>query len=116
MKTEEILGFVNVIFYAAHIVVFSTLGYKQGKTKGAKSVILILIFLLVLFFVSIQIGGFIAQIFFIGKEMTSKLKSIHDTLVIAIATAIELPIWFTFLKKKEKHGNETKNDSFDSPR
>ena len=68
----EILWLVNGIFYAVHIVVFSTLGYKQGKANGVKSVILILIFLLVLFFVSIQVGGFIAQIFFIGKEMTSK--------------------------------------------
>jgi len=116
LKTEEILGLVNVIFYAVHIVVFSTLGYKQGKANGVKSVILILIFLLVLFFVSIQVGGFIAQIFFIGKEMTSKLKSIHDTLVIIIATVIELPIWFTFFKKKRKHEDETENDSFDSPR
>jgi len=44
LKTEEILGLVNVIFYAVHIVVFSTLGYKQGKANGVKSVILILIF------------------------------------------------------------------------
>jgi len=111
LKTEEILGLVNVIFYIAHIAVFSVLGYRQNKKHGIKSTFLILIFLLVLFFVSLQIGGFIAQIFFIGKQLTSKLKAIHDTLTIVIATLAESPVWFIFLKKKDKQTNETQNDS-----
>ncbi len=115
MKTEEIFGLVNVIFYAVHIVVFSTLGYRQAKDNGVKSLVLILIFLFVLFFISLQIGGFIAQIFFIGKEMTAKTKAIHDTIVIITATLIELPVWFTFLKKKGRK-NEAENDSFNSSR
>lgn len=117
MKTEEILGLVNVIFYIAHIVVFGVLGYRQNKKRGVRATFLVLIFLVVLFFVSLQIGGFIAQIFFIGRELTSKIKAIYDTLVIAIATLIESPIWFIFLKNKDnKQVNEKENDSSHSSR
>ncbi|MCS7229232.1 MAG: hypothetical protein RMJ81_04915 [Candidatus Kryptonium sp.] len=115
MKTEEILGLVNVIFYIAHIVVFSVLGYRHNKKGGLKSAFLILIFLFVLFFVALQVGGFLAQFFFIGREMTTKLKALHDTIVITIATVIQSPIWFIFLKKKAKNGGETENSSIDSP-
>lgn len=117
MKFEETLGLVNVILYLVHAVVFSILGYRQNKSAGIKSTVLVLVFLLVLFFISLQVGGLIAQmlIFFTnGEEMTSKLKAIHDTIALSIATLIESPIWFIFLKKKKKQ-NETENDSPNSP-
>ncbi|MEN3037764.1 MAG: hypothetical protein ABDI07_01195 [Candidatus Kryptonium sp.] len=63
MKTEEILGLVNVIFYIAHIIVFSILGYRHNKKGGLKSASLILIFLFVLLFISLQVGGLLAQFF-----------------------------------------------------
>ncbi len=115
MKTEEILGLVNVIFYLLHILIFTILAYRQNKSGGIKSAFLILIFLFVIFFIALQVGGFIAGVFFIGKEMTSKLKAIHDTVVISISTIIESPIWFIFLKRK-KGQDETKNNSTDSTR
>jgi hypothetical protein len=115
LKTEEILGLVNVIFYTLHIVIFTILAYRQNKNGGIKSALLVLIFLFVLFFIALQVGGFIAGAFFIGKEMTSKLKAIHDTLVIFISTIIESPVWFIFLKRK-KEQDETENNSTNSAR
>ncbi len=103
MQLEEILGLINVILYMVHTFVFIILGYRQYKSAGIKSSVLILVFLLVIFFVSLQIGGFIAQMLLLEskEEMTLRLQAIHDTIVILAATFIELPIWFIFLKKKK---------------
>ncbi len=115
LKFEEILGLVNVVLYLVHVTVFTILAYRQNKSGGIKSSVLVLIFLLVLFFVSLQVGGFIADVILIGKEMTSKLKAIRDTSVIFLAIIIESPVWFVFLKRK-KEKDETKDDSVDSAR
>lgn len=104
MQLEETLGLINVVLYIVHALVFSILGYRQYKSAGIKSSVLVVVFLFVLFFVSLQVGGFIAQVLLLAKgenEMTSRLKAIHDTVVISLATFIETPIWFIFLKKKK---------------
>jgi len=102
VKSKEILGLVNVFLYLAHVIVFSILGYRQSKKGGLKSTVLIIVFLSVIFFVSLQIGGFLADLFLLsleGKETTLNLKPVRDTMSLSIATLIELPLWFIFLKR-----------------
>ncbi len=104
MQLEETLGLIITLLYMVHFFIFVVIGYGQYKNAGVKSGVLVVVFLFVLFFVSLQVGGFIAQFFLLAKdveEMTPKLKAIHDTIVISLATLIELPIWFIFLKKKK---------------
>jgi TRAP-type C4-dicarboxylate transport system permease small subunit len=104
MRLEETLGLIITLLYMVHFFVFAILSYRQYKNAGVKSSVLVIVFLFILFFVALQVGGFIAQIFILAKgkdSMTLRLKAIYDTIAISLATLIELPIWLIFLKKKK---------------
>ncbi len=114
MKLEELLGFINALFYLLHFIIFFIITRSKYKASGLNSAVLLLFFLLIIFFVSLQIGSFLAQLPLLGKDMTTKLKAMHDTLSITLGTLIETPIWLAFLKKKKEKTNETTNDSINS--
>jgi hypothetical protein len=116
LKLEELLGLINVLFYLLHFTIFFIITRSKYKTGGLNSALLILFFLLIIFFISLQIGSFLGQLPLLGKDMTARLKAIHDTLSIMIGTIIETPIWFVFLKKKKEKADETTNDSTNSAR